>query len=57
MTLLYLAGAVCALYARYTLRYLGGPFRPLRSELEELGRQALTALAALFFLLAAIGWR
>jgi len=57
MTLLYLAGSVCAMYARYTLRYLGGPFRPLRSELEELGRQALTALAVLFFLLAAIGWR
>lgn len=57
MTLLYLGGAVCAMYARYTLRYLGGPFKPILSELEELGRQALTALAALFFLLAAIGWR
>lgn len=52
MTLLYLGGAVCAMYARYLMRYVGGPFKPMLSELEELGRQALTALAALFVILA-----
>ncbi len=54
MTFLCLIGAVCALYARWLIRHLGGPFRPLRNELEELGRQALTALAALLVMIAAV---
>ena len=53
MTILLLIGALTALYGRWLLHHLGGPFRPIRNELEELGRQALTALAALFFILAA----
>ena len=54
MTILLLIGALTALYGRWLLHHLGGPFRPIRNELEELGRQALTALAALLVLFAAV---
>ena len=53
MSWLCLTGAVCALYARWLCRHIGGPFRPIRNEVEELGRQAFTALAALLVIVAA----
>lgn len=51
---LSLAGAGALLMAAHALSRVGGPFKPILNEVEEIGRQTLLAAAALLVVVAAV---
>jgi hypothetical protein len=52
MMWLALVGMVTSLYLAWLTRHIGGPFRPIRNEIEEVLHQSLVATAVLFFVIA-----
>jgi hypothetical protein len=46
---LFFVAAVCALYGAWLTRHIGGPFRPIRNEVEEVLFQSLIATAGVCF--------
>jgi len=50
----FLAGAVICVFAAWVLGFIGGPFRPIANEVEQIGQRALCSLAGLLLMLALV---